>query len=575
MKNLLKTGKLPGVYPGALKSSIFILLLGLTLGFWLYTQMIFERVKEYQKEAIRTQIEIYVSLIDPRYYNDAGIDSKLVQNLIQKFVFESPNKVIFSDEFMNPLPGRWRNVGIDPADTSREATEKLVEIMKKMDRENAPEPFLNPESGGDRTDTLTVYELPPSRFFPIVVTDGAGKTLYSRNLPVPHDDASDIGESIEIINAVSTPVRFNRENGPQIVFHGANYMGRWPIVIMNERTGEPVYWKGVGDAVSFDSTAEVMEKIDMLVDQIKEDGVSYELVTTYPVTVYRKGYLHYGDLEFLFLIKWLPFIQFAVIIILLTVGFIGLKSITGAEQRSIWVGMAKETAHQLGTPISSIGGWLELLKTEQDPDLLEQAIGEMEYDVVRLTRVAARFSSIGSRPELQPMRVSDVIEEVLAYYRTRVPHMGRSIALESRYSGPLYIMGNRELLNWAFENLIKNSLAAIENSRGVITVTGTMSKDFRHVILDFKDNGKGVPYHDQRKIMKPGFTTKKRGWGLGLSLGKRIIEDYHGGRLLLLESKPGLGATFRVTLPSTEKSGTPELTNDVEPRETAFSRPVV
>jgi signal transduction histidine kinase len=212
--------------------------------------------------------------------------------------------------------------------------------------------------------------------------------------------------------------------------------------------------------------------------------------------------------------------------------------------------MAKETAHQLGTPISSIGGWLELLKSEPDTALLEQAITEMEYDTTRLTRVAARFSSIGSRPELQPMPVSDVIKEVLDYYRARVPRMGSSVVLESRYTGPLRVMGNHELLNWAFENLIKNSLASIENKKGEVTVTGTMSKDFRQVILDFQDNGKGIPYPDQNKVMQPGFTTKKRGWGLGLSLVKRIIEEYHGGRLVLLESRPGVGTTFRVMLPA-------------------------
>jgi hypothetical protein len=563
MKDILKkSGRLPGFYPGALKSSIFIVLLALAIGFWLYTQMIFERVKEYQKQAIRTQIEVYVSLIDPRYYNDSGMDSKLVDNLVQNFVLDSPYKVIFSDEYLNPVEGWWRNVEIDPADTTAEARQALIEIIRRMDRENAPEPFLIPQLGGYQTDTLRVYELPPSQFFPIVITDAEGQILYSRNLPPAMNRPSKVEEDIAIIDGVSTPVRFNKENAPQLVFHGANYMGRWPIVVVNERTEEPVYWKGISESAGFDSPDVVLEQISQAVERIKEEGVSYRLKTTYPITVYKKGLLHYGDLEFLFLIKWLPFIQFAVIIILLTVGFIGLKSITNAEQRSIWVGMAKETAHQLGTPISSIGGWLELLKSDRDAMLLDQAVGEMEYDVQRLTRVAARFSSIGSRPELQLMRVSDVIDEVLDYWRARVPHMGTSVTLESQFSGPMQVMGNHELLNWAFENLIKNSLAAIDHRQGVITVTGTMSKDFHQVILDFKDNGRGIPYQDQNKVMKPGFTTKKRGWGLGLSLGKRIIEEYHGGRFLLHESKPGVGTTFRVVLPAINDGYIPESTGE-------------
>ena len=542
-------------FPGALKSLVFLLLIVLALGFWLYTQMIFERVKQYQKAAIRTQIEIYVSLIDPRYSNDSGIESKLVQNLIQKFVIESPYRVIFSDENNTPLEGSWRNVGIDPGDTTKEARDELVRIMKKMDRDNSPEPFLLPQLGGYKSDNLIVYELPPSRFFPIVVTDGEGRYLYGRNLPEEGAGVDGVRENIEIIDAVSPPVRFTRENAPQIVFHGASYMGRWPLVIVNAKTRDPIYWKGLPDIADADTSAAARLRVSDAVETIRREGIFYRFTTRYPVTTYRKGFLHYGDLEFLFLIKWLPFIQFAVILLLLTVGFIGLKNITNAEQRSIWVGMAKETAHQLGTPISSITGWLELLKTERDGLFLDQAIGEMEYDVKRLTRVAARFSNVGSRPELQPTALSDVIEEVLDYYRARVPHMGRSVTIEGRYLGPLTVMGNRELLNWAFENLVKNSIAAIDHREGIIDVTASMSKDFSQAVIDFRDNGKGIPYHDQRKVMNPGFTTKKRGWGLGLSLVKRIVEEYHGGRFVLLESGPGAGTTFRVVLPAVK--GTP------------------
>ncbi len=537
------------MFPGALKSSIFIILLGLAIGFWLYTQMIFERVKEYQKEAIRTQIEVYVSLIDPRA-NDLGQDSKLVQELIRKFVLDSPYKVIFSDQFNNPVDQNWRNVGIDPADTTLAARRKLIDIMRKMDHENKPEPFTQPRLGGMRTDTLVVYEEPPSLILPLIVTDDAGTLLYARNMPADSTQAGQMQQSIDAIDAVSSPVRFSRENAPQLVFHGANYMGRWRIIIMDRGTGLPVYWKNIENVAEDDTSAAARRELSLQAAEMAEYGVSNTIVSSYLTTVYEKWLLHYGDLEFLFLIKWLPFIQFAVILVLLIAGFIGLKSITKAEQRSIWVGMAKETAHQLGTPISSIGGWLELLKTDPDPALLEQAITEMEYDATRLTRVAARFSSIGSRPELQPMPVSDVIEEVLDYYRARVPRMGSSVVLESCYTGPLRVRGNHELLNWAFENLVKNSLAAIENRKGVISVTGTMSKDFRQVILDFKDNGKGIPYPDQNKVMKPGFTTKKRGWGLGLSLVKRIIEEYHGGRIVLFESRHGVGTTFRITLPA-------------------------
>ncbi len=259
-------------FPGALKSLVFVVLIALALGFWFYTQMIFERVKQYQKAAIRTQIEIYVNIIDPRYATDSGLDSRFVQNLIQKFVFESPYRVILSDENNNPLEGSWRNVGIDPGDTTREARDELVKIMEKMDRENSPEPFLLPRLGGYRTETLAVYELPPSRMFPVVVTDGEGRYLSGRNLPESGTGKDNIAEDISLIDAVSPPVQFNRENAPQMVFHGASYMGRWPIIITNAETGRPVYWKGLASIAEADTSETSIIRVAEAVDTIREEA---------------------------------------------------------------------------------------------------------------------------------------------------------------------------------------------------------------------------------------------------------------------------------------------------------------
>ncbi|MDP2981954.1 MAG: HAMP domain-containing sensor histidine kinase [Candidatus Latescibacter sp.] len=547
MNSITSKRKFSGFSSGTVKATIFILLVGIALTFWLYTQMIFDHVRNYQKSVIKTQVEIYISIIDPKYPDTTGLSTSMFQNVVQ----ESPYDIIFSDKYLNPVQGYWRNVGIDPADTTLKARLKLIDLMKKMDRTNRPEPISMPRLEL-HIDTLIVYEEPPSRFFPVVVTDSLGVFLYGRNIP-SKEDRLKIHSSIEEIDSFSPPERFLTENKPQLIFHGVNYMGNWPMIVAMKKTGQPIYWKGFPTIVRNDTSRTAMDQLKAAAKRLKKEGNWYEIVPIYTVIVDRTWFLHYGDLKFLSLIGWLPIIQFMVILILLYVGFIGFRNITNAEQRSIWVGMAKETAHQLGTPISSIGGWLELLKTEQDPSLLDQAVTEMEYDVKRLTRVAARFSSIGSRPELQPLMLSDVIEEVLDYYRARVPHMGRSVTIEGNYSGNLRIMGNHELLNWAFENLIKNSIASIENRDGRISVTGMMTKDFKHVILDFKDNGKGIPHSDQGKVMKPGFTTKKRGWGLGLSLAQRIINDYHGGRIMLLESKPGAGTIFRVILPTVKE----------------------
>jgi len=536
--------KLPKVSSGTLRAFIFILLVGIAIAFWLYTQLIINHVREFQKSVITTQKSIYISIIDPLSTDISSVGSEL----IQKGVIDSPFPSIFSDTEKNPVRGRWRNVGIAPDDTSEASMRKLKKIIEKMDRINPPDLIPNPQLI-HRTDSLTVYEIPPSKNLPVTVTDLFGTPVYWRNVDVSPPDSINI--IIKIKQFDTEPLRFNKENEPSLNFYGMSDYRKWPLIV-TKNNGDPLYWKDVGVAQN-DTSSSGKVRLSAQIRYMKPRGIVYNLVTE-NIPGYDILLFHYGDPKFLTWIVWFPVIEFLVIFILIVVGFIGFRNITKAEQHSIWVGMAKETAHQLGTPITSINGWLELMKTdvrvEHVQPLLTQAVKEIEYDVIRLTRVAARFSNIGSRPELQPIKVSDVIDEVLDYFKARVPNMTKSIILESHYNNLSQIMGNHELLNWAFENLFKNSLASIENRNGKIIVTGTMSKDFKHVILDFQDNGKGIAYADQKKIMKPGYTTKKRGWGLGLSLTKRIIEDYHTGKIILLESKPGSGTTFRIILPA-------------------------
>ncbi len=531
--------KLPKVSSGTLRAFIFILLVGITIAFWLYTQLIINHVREFQKSAITTQKSIYISIINPLSADVSGIDSEL----IQKGVIESPFPIIFSDTDNNPVQGRWRNVGIAPDDTSEASIKKLKIIIEKMDRINPPDSIPNPTLI-HRTDSLTVYEMSPSKNLPVAVTDLFGTPLYWRNIDIGPADSINIIMKIKQFD--TEPIRFNKENEPSLNFCGMSVYRKWPLIVA-KNNGDPLYWKDVGVAQN-DTSSSGKTRLSAQMRYMRPRGIVYNLVTE-NIPDYDILLFHYGDPKFLTWIVWLPVIEFLVIFILIVVGFVGFRNITKAEQHSIWVGMAKETAHQLGTPISSIDGWLELMKTEHNASFTPQAIKEIEYDVKRLTRVAARFSNIGSRPELQPIHISNVIDEALDYFKARVPNMGRSIILDSHYNNLSQIMGNHELLNWAFENLIKNSLASIESKDGKIIITGSMSKDFKHVILDFEDNGKGIASAYQNKVMKPGYTTKKRGWGLGLSLVKRIIEDYHGGKIILLESKPGVGTTFRIILP--------------------------
>ncbi|MFC1538342.1 sensor histidine kinase [Candidatus Latescibacterota bacterium] len=535
---------IPKISAGTIRSIIFILLVGIAIVFWLYTQFIINHIRDFQKSMVNTQKSIYISIINPLTSDDTSINS----NIIQQGVIDSPFPNIFSDIDNIPIQGRWKNVEIAADDTSEVSIRKLKNLIEKMDRINPPDSIPNPTLF-HRVDTLTVYEMPPSEELPLLITDLFDTFLYTRN--ITDEEAEKIKSNRDEFEP--EPVRFEKENEPPLNFYGIGSQ-KWPIII-TKSDNRPLYWRNVGIAMD-DTSLSANTRLNTNMGYMRRAGIVYSIVTE-NIPGYEILLFHYGDPKFLTWIAWLPIIEFLVIFILIAVGFIGFRNITKAEQRSIWVGMAKETAHQLGTPISSIDGWLELLKTERDGKFIDQAVNEIEYDVKRLTRVAARFSNIGSKLELHPIDVAEVIEEVLTYYRTRVPNMGTSVALKSHYGNLYKVNGNQELLNWAFENLVKNALASIENKNGRIMVTGSMSKDFRHVVIDLEDNGKGIAYSEQNKVMKPGYTTKKRGWGLGLSLVKRIIEDYHGGKIILLESKQGVGSTFRVILPSFEKHTIP------------------
>ena len=543
------TRKLPQLSAGVLRGVIFLLLVMTAIGFWIYTKHIIDHVRVFQKSVINTQKEIYKGIINPMTSDAMGISSEL----FQKGVIESPFPIIFTDEHGTPIPGLWRNIGIEPDDASAEASERLVRMSKQMDRVNPPD-SIQIQTLYERADTLLVYQQPPAPGLSYAITDEIGTPLLIRNIATGEDDTLAIIQAINKLDP--NPVRFNLEGEPSIMLYGTTGHGVWPIVVAGA-DGRALYWKGIGETWS-DSASFSMTDPGELIALFGAHPRADTLLTNH-ITSYETMLLHYGDPAFLSLIVWLPVMEFLVIAILIVIGFIGLMSITRAEQRSIWVGMAKETAHQLGTPISSIDGWLELLKSERDEALVNQAVEEIGTDVARLSRVAARFSNIGSRPELQPLDISNVLEEVLAYFRKRVPKQGLSIELAADLNHLKPVNGNRELLNWAFENLIKNALAAIENRTGKIMVRGSMSKDFSTVVLDFADNGKGIPPGIQDRIMKPGFTTKKRGWGLGLSLVKRIIEDYHGGSIFLLESRLNEGSIFRVVLPAVTHPLNPPL----------------
>ena len=255
---------------------------------------------------------------------------------------------------------------------------------------------------------------------------------------------------------------------------------------------------------------------------------------------------HFGESPAIRQLRWLPYIEIAAAIIFILIGYIGFSRIKKSEERYIWVGMAKETAHQLGTPLSSIQGWIEILKS--DPSNSSQALSEMEIDAKRLNKIAARFSQIGSYPKFKEKKIVDVLHNIVQYFQKRLPQFDKKLYIEEIYETDPVLRINIELFEWVIENLIKNAVDAISNRQGKITIALSPSSDQKNIYIDISDTGKGISQRDKTNIFKPGFSSKKRGWGLGLSLAKRIIEDYHKGKLYLKDSRPGEGSVFRIVL---------------------------
>ncbi len=253
-------------------------------------------------------------------------------------------------------------------------------------------------------------------------------------------------------------------------------------------------------------------------------------------------YLYYKESSLLVKLRYYPVFQMAVIILFIAISYIAFSSARNAEQNLVWIGMAKETAHQLGTPISSLIAWVELLKEENTDSKI---ITELVKDTDRLEKITERFSKIGSNPELYPENIFEVLDNSIQYLKSRV---SKKIDIIQNFNGndQLFVPLSASLFSWVIENLVRNSVDAIENNQGVINID-LYDKD-NEVIIEVTDNGKGIAKSKFKTVFQPGFTTKKRGWGLGLSLSKRIIEIFHGGKIFLKNSEPRKATTFRIIL---------------------------
>ena len=355
--------------------------------------------------------------------------------------------------------------------------------------------------------------------------------LYAKSLEYIANDESATGEYNFIFNEIITQIDF-------------------PIIATDKDYKAVNFYKNV----NVDTTLSDKKLQEILLAQAKEMvNVNPPIKVSYRDSVVL-NYVNYGQSTLITQLKILPLLEIIVGGLFILLGYVGFSYVKKHEQSSIWVGLSKETAHQLGTPISSLMGWVEILKnTDPHSEEYKRILDETESDVDKLNKIASRFSKIGSQSKLEKENLSEVIRDVCKYFEKRIPRLvgadgtvSNKVNIELNIPNEIYINLNRDLFEWVIENLLKNALDAMDKPHGKI-VFDIQDKQ-SEIILDVSDNGKGIDKQYKKDIFRPGFSTKRRGWGLGLSLSKRIVDDYHKGKLLLHESVLEKGTIFRIKL---------------------------
>ena len=302
-----------------------------------------------------------------------------------------------------------------------------------------------------------------------------------------------------------------------------------PVILVDEKNNIS-FTKNIKPTIEQDSI-----QLKNYLNQLKKENMQIEVQLPH-----GKNYVYYSNSRLLNLLKYFPVIIIGLILLFFLFSYWYFKTIRETEKSYLWAGMAKETAHQIGTPLSSLMGWVEILKLE---DIDQTPIEEIEKDIDRLKHIAERFSKIGSTAELENLNLIDITATTLSYLRERISN---KIQINYNYKEDIQqVKINPLLYSWVLENLIKNAADAMQN-KGTLDIS--IKTEQNSVVTTIKDTGHGIPQKLQKKIFQPGFTTKKRGWGLGLSLAKRIVEDYHNGKIYVSESSKEKGTTFKIIL---------------------------
>jgi signal transduction histidine kinase len=345
-----------------------------------------------------------------------------------------------------------------------------------------------------------------------------------------------------------------------------NYIENFDIpIIITDPYGNPIMWRNIfrGNIFNRHEIARddfQPETMKFLKQKIARLTKKYE-----PKIIYGKdgkstrAYLVFGSSSLISGLGWMPFGEGIFILLFSAFVYFALHNVMITERSNLWVGLAKETAHQLGTPISSLMGWVEYMKTirdaddEIDPEIfinqIQDICKDMQKDLTRLQKITSRFSQIGSKPALKINNINEIIEENMKYFRTRLPLLGKRIEIRNYPCSKPNVPLNRDLMEWVLENLFKNAIDAIKKSEGIIEIKTEYIEYDNILRIQHIDNGRGISWDDHKNVFTPGFTTKTRGWGLGLTLAKRIVEDYHHGRIYVSWSQRNKGTAINIDLP--------------------------
>jgi len=390
---------------------------------------------------------------------------------------------------------------------------------------------------------------------PLVITDEKGNIMFSSNLPPEQENKKTFDEEMKHYYSKFPPIKIDPGYGTvqrlyynesliytelKAVLEGMinhfmeeitlNSVGA-PVIITNEDQTKILSYGNL-DTLMMKDSAYVARQLEIMRNE--NDPLQIEFMNTGKATIF------YRTSDLVEQMRYYPMIQFVVAALIILIAYLLFSSARRSEQNQVWAGMAKETAHQLGTPLSSLMGWIELLKMQEEPFV---GTHEMEKDIERLQIVADRFSKIGSVPVLEPADINFLIRDTMDYLQKR---FSKKFDFEINLpEGELIMPLIPSLFRWVLENLTKNAIDAM-GDKGKITLD--LIDDGDHIHLDLSDTGKGIPKSKIKLVFNPGYTSKKRGWGLGLSLAKRIIEDYHKGKIFVKSSVVGQGTTFRITL---------------------------